>query len=128
METGVRMLQDAGYPIDDAQHEIELIQARAFDAAARLADATADNAAVRAYLGLPGSRSGHAARSPARGAVTREAEMRGARARSEPAVGTGLWGPGDTTARAATGWWRPALGLVRGFSQAADVDGPTAAL
>lgn len=53
METGVRMLQDAGYPIDDAQHEIELIQTRAFDAAARLADATGDNAAVRAYLGLP---------------------------------------------------------------------------
>ncbi|WP_189747242.1 hypothetical protein [Streptomyces nojiriensis] len=53
LETGVRMLQDAGYPIDDAQHEIELIQTRAFDAAARLADATGDNAAVRAYLGLP---------------------------------------------------------------------------
>ncbi|WP_330330262.1 hypothetical protein OHS33_11310 [Streptomyces sp. NBC_00536] len=51
-ETGVRMLQDAGYPIDDA-HEIERIQARAFDAAARLADATGDNAAVRAYLGMP---------------------------------------------------------------------------
>ncbi|THA38147.1 hypothetical protein [Streptomyces sp. A1547] len=53
LETGVRMLQDAGYPIEDAQHEIELIQTRAFDAAARLADATSDNAAVRAYLGLP---------------------------------------------------------------------------
>ncbi len=53
IETGVRMLQDAGYPIDDAQDEIERIQARAFDAAARLADATGDNAAVRAYLGMP---------------------------------------------------------------------------
>ncbi|WP_406050899.1 hypothetical protein OG280_26110 [Streptomyces virginiae] len=53
VETGVRMLQDAGYPIDDAQDEIERIQARAFDAAARLADATGDNAAVRAYLGMP---------------------------------------------------------------------------
>ncbi|MFF2402694.1 hypothetical protein [Streptomyces goshikiensis] len=53
LETGVRMLQDAGYPIDDAQHEIELIQARAFEAAARLADATGDNRAVRTYLGLP---------------------------------------------------------------------------
>ncbi|MFI9149501.1 hypothetical protein [Streptomyces sp. NPDC053367] len=53
VETGVRMLQDAGYPIDDAQQEIERIQARAFEAAARLADATGDNAAVRAYLGLP---------------------------------------------------------------------------
>lgn len=44
------MLRDAGYPIDDAQHEIELIQVRAFDAAARLADATGDNTAVRTYL------------------------------------------------------------------------------
>ncbi|MEV0438436.1 hypothetical protein AB0I84_11090 [Streptomyces spectabilis] len=53
VETGVRMLMDAGYPIDDAQKEIDWIQARAFDAAARLADATGDNAAVRLYLGLP---------------------------------------------------------------------------
>lgn len=53
VETGVRMLQDAGYPIEDAQKEIERIQTRAFDAAVRLADATGDNAAVRAYLGLP---------------------------------------------------------------------------
>ncbi|MER6131879.1 hypothetical protein [Streptomyces sp. NPDC001815] len=53
VETGVRMLSDAGYPIDDAQAEIERIQSRAFDAAGRLADATGDNAAVRRYLGLP---------------------------------------------------------------------------
>ncbi|MER5462366.1 hypothetical protein ABT010_17080 [Streptomyces sp. NPDC002668] len=53
MATGMRMLIDAGYTIDDAQAEIERIQARSFDAAARLADATGDNAAVRAYLGLP---------------------------------------------------------------------------
>ncbi|MEH0535790.1 hypothetical protein QBB31_14300 [Streptomyces scabiei] len=53
VETGVRMLIDAGYPIGDAKEEIERIQARAFEAAARLADATGDNAAVRDYLGLP---------------------------------------------------------------------------
>ncbi|MGR3872669.1 hypothetical protein ACUXZZ_29440 [Streptomyces graminifolii] len=53
VETGVRMLIDAGYPIDDAQVEVGRIQARAFEAAARLADATGDNAAVRRYLGLP---------------------------------------------------------------------------
>jgi hypothetical protein len=53
VETGVRMLQDAGYPVEDAQQEIERIQSHAFEAAARLADATGDNAAVRAYLGLP---------------------------------------------------------------------------
>ncbi|MEU8034876.1 hypothetical protein AB0C13_41310 [Streptomyces sp. NPDC049099] len=50
VETGIRMLIDAGYPIDDAQVEVERIQSRAFDAAARLADATGDNAVVRAYL------------------------------------------------------------------------------
>ncbi len=53
LETSVRMLADAGYPIEDAAQEVKRIQARAFEAAARLADATADNAAVRAYLGLP---------------------------------------------------------------------------
>ncbi|KOX33006.1 MULTISPECIES: hypothetical protein [unclassified Streptomyces] len=53
LETGVRMLQDAGYPIEDAAEEIERIQKRAFEQAARLADATGDNAVVREYLGLP---------------------------------------------------------------------------
>jgi hypothetical protein len=53
LETVVRMVQDAGYPIDDVNAEIEAIQARTFDAAARLADATGDNAVVRDYLGLP---------------------------------------------------------------------------
>ncbi|WP_405526739.1 hypothetical protein OG426_30265 [Streptomyces canus] len=53
LETAVRMLQEAGYPIEDVAEEIERIQKRAFDKAARLADATGDNAAVREYLGLP---------------------------------------------------------------------------
>jgi hypothetical protein len=53
LETAVRMLQEAGYPIEDIAEEIERIQKRAFDQAARLADATGDNAAVREYLGLP---------------------------------------------------------------------------
>ncbi|MGF0174310.1 hypothetical protein ACQF36_28470 [Streptomyces sp. Marseille-Q5077] len=52
VETGIRMLINAGHPIDDAQAEIERIQSRAFEAAARLTDATGDNAAVRSYLGL----------------------------------------------------------------------------
>lgn len=53
VETGIRMLMDAGYPIDDGQTEVERIQVRVFEAAARLADATGDNAVVRKYLGLP---------------------------------------------------------------------------
>ncbi|MGI5507704.1 hypothetical protein [Streptomyces sp. CA-106131] len=53
LETVVRMLQEAGYPIEDIADEIERIQKRAFDQAARLADATGDNKAVREYLGLP---------------------------------------------------------------------------
>ncbi|TQF05535.1 hypothetical protein E6W39_29045 [Kitasatospora acidiphila] len=53
LETSVRMLAEAGYPIEDAAQEVQRIQARAFDAAARLADATGDNGAVRSYLGLP---------------------------------------------------------------------------
>ncbi|MFC9265858.1 hypothetical protein ACFT25_39280 [Streptomyces hydrogenans] len=47
------MLQDAGYPVQSAAEEVVRIQRRAFEAAARLADATGDNAAVREYLGLP---------------------------------------------------------------------------
>ncbi|MEU4094464.1 hypothetical protein [Streptomyces sp. NPDC026673] len=58
LDTAVRMLQEAGYPIDDVTKEIERIQKRAFDQAARLADATGDNAAVRDYLGLPEADSG----------------------------------------------------------------------
>ncbi|WP_329317923.1 hypothetical protein [Streptomyces sp. NBC_01262] len=58
LETAVRMLMDAGYPIEDAQAEIDRIQSRTFDAAARLADATGDNDVVRAYLGLPKAVSG----------------------------------------------------------------------
>ncbi|MFF0066310.1 hypothetical protein ACFYRC_33175 [Streptomyces sp. NPDC005279] len=34
VETGMRMLIDAGYPIDDAQAEIQRIRARSSDAAA----------------------------------------------------------------------------------------------
>ncbi|MCT9094145.1 hypothetical protein N4G70_35660 [Streptomyces sp. ASQP_92] len=52
------MLIDAGYPVDDAQAEIGRIQARAFEAAARLANATGDNTAVREYLGLREADSG----------------------------------------------------------------------
>ncbi|MFF3406715.1 hypothetical protein ACFYW8_10945 [Streptomyces sp. NPDC002742] len=52
LETAVRMLQEAGYPIEDVAEEIERIQKRAFDQAARLADATGDNSVVRKYLGL----------------------------------------------------------------------------
>ncbi|MFF3378170.1 hypothetical protein ACFYXF_35105 [Streptomyces sp. NPDC002680] len=53
LETGVRMLQEAGYLIEDVAEEVERIQKRAFDQAARLADATGDNGAVREYLRLP---------------------------------------------------------------------------
>jgi Phage portal protein, SPP1 Gp6-like. len=57
LETAVRMLQEAGYPIEDVAEEIERIQKRAFDQAARLADATGDNGVVRKYLGLPAADS-----------------------------------------------------------------------
>jgi hypothetical protein len=53
LETSVRMLQDAGYPIEDIAEEIDRTQRQAFDAAARLADVTGDNGAVREHLGLP---------------------------------------------------------------------------
>lgn len=52
LETGVRMLMDAGFPIEDAQEEIDNIQSRQFEKARALADATGDAAAVADYLGL----------------------------------------------------------------------------
>lgn len=52
LETGVRMLAEAGFPIDDAQAEIDRIQARQFDKARQLADATGDQGAVGDFLGI----------------------------------------------------------------------------
>ncbi|MFC8447718.1 hypothetical protein [Kitasatospora sp. NPDC057223] len=55
LETCVRMLAGVGYPVAEAAEEIRRIRQADFDAAARLADATGDNAAVRNYLGLAGT-------------------------------------------------------------------------
>ncbi|MCX4749167.1 hypothetical protein OG455_27305 [Kitasatospora sp. NBC_01287] len=52
LETAVRMLAAVGYPIEDAAEEVRRIRASAFEEAARLADATGDNEAVRKFLGL----------------------------------------------------------------------------
>lgn len=52
LETGVRMLADAGFPIEDIEQEIKLIESRAFDQAKNLADATGDTSAVGKFLGI----------------------------------------------------------------------------
>lgn len=52
LETCVRMLQEAGFPIQDLEREIQQIQARQFEKARALADATGDTAAVGAFLGI----------------------------------------------------------------------------
>jgi hypothetical protein len=54
LETCIRMLVDAGFPIDDVADEIQRIQQRAFEQAGQLADATGDQTAVREFLNLPG--------------------------------------------------------------------------
>ena len=56
LETAMRMLADAGVPIDDLSEELARVEGRDFAGAGRLADATADEAAVRDYLGLEGDR------------------------------------------------------------------------
>lgn len=53
-QTCMRMLIDAGYPIENAAEEIANIEARQFAAAGALADATGDQTAVREFLNLPG--------------------------------------------------------------------------
>ncbi|MGW2845340.1 hypothetical protein [Streptomyces sp. NPDC001274] len=51
LETAIRMLTEAGWPIDDAEKEIEQIQARSFEQARMLADALGNPDEVAAFLG-----------------------------------------------------------------------------
>lgn len=51
LETAIRMLTEAGWPIEDAEKEIEQIQARSFDQARLLADALGNVDEVAAFLG-----------------------------------------------------------------------------
>ncbi|WP_039942971.1 hypothetical protein [Streptomyces himastatinicus] len=51
-ETAVRMLAEAGFPIDDVAAEIERIESRQFEQAKALADATGDVKAVGDFLGI----------------------------------------------------------------------------
>ena len=50
--TGVQMLIEAGFSIDDAEDEVARIQAESMDAAVQLVEATGDVAAARRFLGL----------------------------------------------------------------------------
>ena len=52
LETGLKMLIEAGFPIDDAAEEIDRIQSRQFDKARMLADATGDTQLVGDFLGV----------------------------------------------------------------------------
>lgn len=51
LETAVRMLVEAGFPIDNAVEEVKKIQSRDFEGANAILDATADQNLGRAYLG-----------------------------------------------------------------------------
>lgn len=51
--TAVKILVDAGLPIEDATAEVNAIKAEWFDAMVKLVDATGDTAAARQVLGLP---------------------------------------------------------------------------
>jgi hypothetical protein len=50
LETAIRMLTSAGWPIDDAEKEIELIESRSFEQARFLADALGNPDEVAAFL------------------------------------------------------------------------------
>ncbi|MFK8851243.1 hypothetical protein [Streptomyces sp. Ac-502] len=52
LETGIRLLDEAGFPIDDIGEEIENIQKRRFADAKDLADATGSTEEVAKYLGI----------------------------------------------------------------------------
>jgi hypothetical protein len=51
LETAIRMLQDIGWPIDDAEEEIKRIDARSFDDARNLADALGNVDETAKFLG-----------------------------------------------------------------------------
>jgi hypothetical protein len=51
LETAVRMLTEAGFPIEDAEREIEQIESRQFEQARFLADALGNPEEVAAFLG-----------------------------------------------------------------------------
>ena len=53
VETGLRMLVEAGVPIDDITAEVDRLEAEDFTAAVALLDATGDEDAVRRRLRLP---------------------------------------------------------------------------
>jgi uncharacterized UBP type Zn finger protein len=50
--TAVRMLVEAGFPIEDAAKEVDAIVQNDFESAAEMLDATADVNAVRKRLGM----------------------------------------------------------------------------
>lgn len=52
LETAMKMLVEAGFPIEDVGEEIERIQSRQFEKARALADATGDTGAVGDFLGI----------------------------------------------------------------------------
>lgn len=52
LQTAISLLVTAGYPIDDAQKELELIQSKDFDGANKLLDATGNPDNVAMYLGV----------------------------------------------------------------------------
>ena len=52
LETGVQLLVEVGFPIDDVGKEIERIQSRQFEQARFLADATGSTEAVGDFLGI----------------------------------------------------------------------------
>ncbi|MFF1916239.1 hypothetical protein ACFVYE_32550 [Streptomyces sp. NPDC058239] len=51
LETAIRMLTEAGWPIEDAEKEIEQIESRSFEQARLLADALGNPDEVAAFLG-----------------------------------------------------------------------------
>lgn len=53
LPTLVRMLRDAGVPVENVRDEVEAIEGRDYARALQLADATNDQEAVRDLLGLP---------------------------------------------------------------------------
>lgn len=114
LETGVRMLQEAGFPIEDVHEEIDHIQARRFADAVALANATGDQQAVHDYLGLdmPGTTPPRPQLPPTPGDPTTDpntdpaadpAAAPGQGNQQPPASGTGAPPQGGNTAPAQSG-------------------------
>jgi hypothetical protein len=93
-ETGIRMLMEAGFPIEDAADELKRIDARSFEAARLLADALGNPTEVADFLGRKAPDKPETPRVVLPPTAGDDGDPEGG---TQPAAGEGGEGGGNTT-------------------------------